>query len=72
MPAFKAPESLNARKTLIWMGVLLATMFMGLSYLAVQPGAAGAGVCARDRAGRPPCGGRPRDRRCRQRAAAGP
>ncbi|MBV8714569.1 MAG: hypothetical protein JOZ65_05830 [Chloroflexi bacterium] len=36
--AFKAPESLNARKTLIWMGVLLATMFMGLSYLGVQPG----------------------------------
>jgi amino acid transporter len=38
VPAFKPPESLNARKTLIWMGVLLATMFMGLSYLAVQLG----------------------------------
>ena len=38
VPAFKAPESLNARRTLIAMGVLLATMFLGLSYLAVQLG----------------------------------
>ncbi len=36
VPAFKAPESGNARATLVWMGVLLGTMFMGLSYLAVQ------------------------------------
>jgi amino acid transporter len=38
VPAFKPPESLNARKTLIWMGVLLASMFLGLSYLAMQLG----------------------------------
>jgi amino acid transporter len=38
VPAFKRPESLNARQTLIAMGVLLATMFLGLSYLAVQLG----------------------------------
>jgi hypothetical protein len=38
VPAFKAPESVNARTTLVAMGVLLATMFLGLSYLAVQLG----------------------------------
>jgi amino acid transporter len=38
VPAFKAPESNNARTTLVAMGVLLATMFLGLSYLAVQIG----------------------------------
>jgi hypothetical protein len=36
VPAFKAPESLNARKTLVAMGLLLGSMFLGLSYLAVQ------------------------------------
>lgn len=36
VPAFKPPESVNARKTLIAMGILLGTMFLGLSYLAVQ------------------------------------
>jgi amino acid transporter len=36
VPAFKPPESFNARATLMWMGVLLGTMFLGLSYLAVQ------------------------------------
>jgi hypothetical protein len=36
VPAFKPPESLNARQTLVAMGVLLGTMFLGLSYLAVQ------------------------------------
>jgi amino acid transporter len=36
VPAFKAPESLNARQTLIAMGVLLGSMFLGVSYLAVQ------------------------------------
>ena len=36
VPAFKSPESMNARKTLVAMGILLGTMFMGLSYLAVQ------------------------------------
>jgi amino acid transporter len=38
VPAFKAPESTNARTTLVWMGVLLGSMFLGLSYLAVQLG----------------------------------
>jgi amino acid transporter len=38
VPAFKTPESFNARRTLIWRGVLLATMFLGLSDLAVQLG----------------------------------
>jgi amino acid transporter len=36
VPAFKPPESSNARRTLIAMGVLLGSMFLGLSYLAVQ------------------------------------
>jgi amino acid transporter len=36
VPAFKAPESYNARATLVLMGVLLGTMFLGLSFLAVQ------------------------------------
>ncbi len=36
VPAFKPPESFNARATLVWMGVLLGTMFLGLSFLAVQ------------------------------------
>ena len=36
VPAFKAPESLNARQTLIAMAILLGTMFLGLSFLAVQ------------------------------------
>jgi amino acid transporter len=38
VPAFKSPESQNARTTLVWMGVLLGSMFLGLSYLAVQLG----------------------------------
>jgi amino acid transporter len=38
VPAFKAPESYNARVTLVWMGVLLGTMFMGVSFLGVQIG----------------------------------
>jgi len=36
VPAFKPPEAYNARATLVSMGVLLGTMFLGLSYLAVQ------------------------------------
>jgi amino acid transporter len=36
VPAFKPPEWENARKTLVAMGILLGTMFLGLSYLAVQ------------------------------------
>jgi amino acid transporter len=38
VPAFKPPEWANARTTLVWMGVLLGSMFLGLSYLAVQLG----------------------------------
>ena len=34
VPAFKPPESLNARITLIWMGSLLGVMFLGISFLA--------------------------------------
>ncbi|MEK7214780.1 MAG: APC family permease, partial [Chloroflexota bacterium] len=33
---FKAPESRNARATIVWIGVLLGSMFLGLSYLATQ------------------------------------
>jgi amino acid transporter len=36
VPAFKTPEWHNARATLVWMGVLLGTMFLGLSFLAVR------------------------------------
>jgi amino acid transporter len=36
VPAFKPTEWVNARTTLVWMGVLLGTMFLGLSYLAVK------------------------------------
>jgi len=36
VPAFRPPEWRNARTTLMWMGVLLGAMFLGLSYLAVQ------------------------------------
>lgn len=38
VPAFKSPESNNARTTLVLMGVLLGSMFLGLSFLAVQLG----------------------------------
>jgi amino acid transporter len=34
IPAFKQPESHNAAKTLTWMAVLLATMFVGTSVMA--------------------------------------
>ncbi len=34
VPAFKPPEWLNARTTLMWMGSLLGGMFLGLSILA--------------------------------------
>ena len=41
VPAFKAPEWRNAQKTLTAMGIILATMFLGISFLAqklqVQP-----------------------------------
>jgi amino acid transporter len=39
VPAFKPPEWRNARTTLTVMGVLVAVMFMGLSYLAGVVGA---------------------------------
>jgi amino acid transporter len=39
VPAFKPPEWRNARKTLTIMGALVATMFLGLSYLAGVVGA---------------------------------
>ncbi|MGZ4213517.1 MAG: APC family permease [Actinomycetota bacterium] len=36
VPAFKPPEWLNARTTLMWMGSLLGAMFLGLSILAAH------------------------------------
>ena len=38
VPAFKPPESVNARQTLVTMGILLGSMFLGLSFLAMQIG----------------------------------
>ncbi len=38
VPAFKPPEWRNARITLLWMGSLLATMFLGISFLATVIG----------------------------------
>jgi amino acid transporter len=39
VPAFKPPESKNAAKTLVWMGIILAGFFFGISVLAnhLQP-----------------------------------
>jgi amino acid transporter len=39
VPAFRKPESRNAATTLVWMGVILATAFFGISVLAhrLQP-----------------------------------
>ncbi|MET0727654.1 MAG: APC family permease [Acidimicrobiales bacterium] len=39
VPAFRKPESRNAAITLVWMGVILATFFFGISVLAdrLQP-----------------------------------
>lgn len=39
VPAFKPPESRNAATTLLWMVALLATMFLGISWLADRVGA---------------------------------
>jgi amino acid transporter len=36
VPAFKPPEWKNARTTLLWMGILLGVLFLGISYLATQ------------------------------------
>src|SRR5205823_13871339 len=38
VPAFKKPEWLNARTTLIWMGIILGSMFLGMSFLATRLG----------------------------------
>src|SRR5579871_42888 len=38
VPAFKPPEWRNARATLVWMGVLLGSMFLGTTFLAVHMG----------------------------------
>ncbi|MBI2760789.1 MAG: amino acid permease [Chloroflexi bacterium] len=41
VPAFKPPEARNAVTTLVWMGVILGTLFMGITLLAhrldIQP-----------------------------------
>ncbi len=34
VPAFRRPESKNAARTLVWMGVLLGSLFLGVSVLA--------------------------------------
>jgi amino acid transporter len=36
IPAFKEPRSRNAGITLIWMSTILATLFLGITFLAVQ------------------------------------
>jgi amino acid transporter len=36
VPAFKPPEWINARTTLMWMGSILGVMFLGLSMLAAH------------------------------------
>jgi amino acid transporter len=36
VPAFKPPEWRNARTTLMWMGTILGTMFLGISFLAMH------------------------------------
>jgi amino acid transporter len=38
VPAFKAPEAHNARTTLVWMGILLGTMFFGMNFVATEIG----------------------------------
>jgi amino acid transporter len=39
VPAFKRPESRNAAQTMVALGLLLASMFLGISYLADKVGA---------------------------------
>ena len=34
VPAFRRPESKNAATTLVWMGLILGTLFMGVQILA--------------------------------------
>ncbi len=38
VPAFKPPESVNARVVLGWLGVILVTLFLGITYLAYDFG----------------------------------
>src|SRR6185436_12956806 len=38
VPAFKTPESHNARVVLGWLGVILITLFLGITYLAYDLG----------------------------------
>jgi amino acid transporter len=38
VPAFQKPSADNARATILWMGVLLGTMFLGMSFLATHVG----------------------------------
>jgi amino acid transporter len=38
VPAFQKPSADNARVTITWMGVLLGSMFFGVSFLATQVG----------------------------------
>ncbi len=38
VPAFKPPESQNARTTIAWMGVILAFLFLGITFLASRYG----------------------------------
>jgi amino acid transporter len=38
VPAFKPPESHNARLVLTWLGVILVTLFLGITYLAYDLG----------------------------------
>ena len=38
VPAFRRPESKNAAATLVWMGVILGTLFMGVQILAHRLG----------------------------------
>ena len=36
IPAFKAPQSKNAAITLVWMALILGTIFLGVAYLSVN------------------------------------
>ena len=38
VPNFKPPEARNAVTTLVWMGAIFATLFLGLTYLATTIG----------------------------------
>ena len=40
VPNFKPPESRNAAITLVWMGAIFATLFLGITYLATRIGIA--------------------------------